>query len=222
MDTAKWIMTIQFFCMFLSFVSAIPTINNSSIPGYMKFFYVYTLIALLLTIFSLLNKCFDLVDNISFMKISISSILFHYTFLSIFIYSVLKKKLLKAVLVLVFISFFCLVVYQLFTSLSGNNNRYSYATANLVLIVFCMMYFYELISETLPRRIFVISSFWVVAGIFISMSPIVILAGFERYLLSNLAFEENIAWAYVGGIAYSILHLFFSKAYLCSLKELRR
>ena len=85
------IFNIQAACMFLSFILSLRLYNNDKIPRYMKGFFWYPTIGIIVIIFHLIIKhFFKNILGFALMSNNIS-LLFHFSFLSIFIFRVMQK-----------------------------------------------------------------------------------------------------------------------------------
>jgi hypothetical protein len=208
----------QAVCMILSLLFSFRLINNPEIRNYMKGFYWYSIVAAGLAMLRFSSVQFPTPIQMAITRINNYSILFHFTFLSVFISSVLPNKQEFKYSNLFILSFFCLSLIFLLFNKTIKANSVPFAIANLGLVLYCIIYYYRLSKEPIQLNLFKEPSFWIISGIFICMSASIPINSLHEYLKGessiDLTHRKNLFG--IGYFAYGCFHLFLIKAYLCS------
>ena len=84
-----------------------------------------------------------------------------------------------------------------------------------------MMYYYDLFAGVPVRNLFNQPSFWVVSAIFLCLTVTVPLGIIKTLLLSREDLDINLIATYFAIFFYGVMHLFFIKAYLCSVNRIK-
>jgi len=210
----------QALLMFISFIVSLRLINNKKIPEYMQGFYWYPIIGIVVLIPHFL--AFHFFKKLYFVSIPINniSLLFHFSFLAFFIIQVIPNKKFFFLKVLFFI-FFSLIIYFLTTKPLKDYNSSAFAVANLGLVIFCIIYYYQLFNNIPILNLRNEASFWVITGVFFCMSINIPINSIIDYLWGKIPYSYLSFFTSVGVLCYSIMHLFFIKACLCSLRLLK-
>ena len=205
--------------MVLSFFLSLRLIRNSKIPYYMKGFYWYPIVGILV----LVPNFIDLNISRIFHPVSViiinASILFHFIFLSLFIIKLIKNKSNQNLLNIIFWSILLLLFLSLNKENLTKNNNLGYSVSNFGLIIFCILYYYQLFNSLPNMNLKKEPSFWIVTGIFFTMSvhiPIQAAVGFLRY---NISYNNYILLYGIIAFCYSIMHLFLIKAFICATHQ---
>ena len=209
----------QWGCMLLGFLFSIPTIGNKKIPVYMKGFYVYPLVAACLSSLPLINYCWpgSVPDKLYF-TINICSLFFHLFFLSLFFFRIPLLKTARPLMIKLLILFCIVLVIFAARNIYNPVGRNSFSIANTCLASLCIIYYFELFRQTQILNLFEEPSFWLVTGIFLTMTVIVPL-DFLESVESPLLRDEILKGIHsIGSFVYGIMHLFFIKSYICSVK----
>lgn len=209
----------QLLCFALSFIYSLKTIGNRNVPSYMKWFFIYSIVAFAgVSIVSVIRYLKSNSDDTA-MTVTIFSIYFHYFFLAIFFRGILKKKTSKRILTIILIPSIPIVLIIVYLNLSEPFGLESFSVANFFLIVYCAIYFWELFTSFPKYELLQEPSFWIVSGIFLSLGAIIPIHFTYQYLKTNLNFEVFDKLKAVCCFAYGTMHLFFIKAYLCSTAQ---
>lgn len=209
----------QALCMVLSFILSLRLIRNSEIPYYMRGFYWYTLVGVIV----LIPNFYDLNISKIFYPVTViminASILFHYLFLSLFIIKLIKNKSNSNLLRIIFWTILLILMFTLNKENLTKNNNLGYSVSNFGLIIFCILYYYKLFISLPSINLKKEPSFWIVTGVFFTMSvhiPIQAALGFLRY---NISYSNYILLHGIIAFCYSIMHLFLIKAFLCATHQ---
>lgn len=210
----------QFICMILSFLFSLQLIRNDRVVKYMRNFYWYSVVAALIALLRVTSSNFGLPTKLIMVEISNYSILFHFGFLSMFIFSVLpdKKKLQFSVPLL--LTVFSLTLFFLITYSAKKQNSTSYAISNLGLVIYCVIYYSSLFWDVPKQNLLKEPSFWIISGIFLCMSISIPINSLHGYLRNDdyIKLENRKNLFGIAYFAYGTLHLFLIKAYLCSIR----
>jgi len=109
--------------------------------------------------------------------------------------------------------FFLLSVYDI-----KQDNTLAFGITNFGLMVFSLLYYFSLLNNTTPIiNLLKEPSFWIITGVFFSMSlhiPVLFSMGYlhDKISLANFRFLMSASM-----VCYGIMHLFFIKAYLCAI-----
>ena len=145
------------------------------------------------------------------------SLIFHYTFLSIFIYKVIPSSKKDIIFKVFFAIFFCLIILCLAIKNIDKNNGLAFAIANFALVCFCLKYYSELFNNIPTFNLLREPSFWILSGIFFSMSLHIPVLMAKAYFPVNFLNEKFPILYNITLFCYGIMHLFFIKAYLCAI-----
>ena len=147
------------------------------------------------------------------------SLIFHYTFLAIFILRQYENR--KLAQLLTPLSFLILVpiIFLLVTNDISKNNRLAFSISGFWLIVICSGYYFGLLSSKQIIDLKLLPVFWIVTGVFFCMSLLIPLT-----LFLDISFNsEDINWKKyfprIGMICYGMMHILFIKAYSLAEKE---
>lgn len=210
--------SFQSICMVLSLFFSLRLINGKKIIPYMRNFYWYSIVGASLVLLRWCSKNYEFPSKDVMGIISNYSILFHFTFLSMFISSLLRNQQEYKFLTVLFVITFLITLFYLIVFPDKKQHSTSYAIANLGLVISCVTYFSTFFREIPDKNLLREPSFWIIGGIFLCMSAAIPILSLHRYLRDeNYINEENRKNFYsIVYFAYGTMHLFFIKAYLCS------
>jgi len=217
----KTVVLIGTVVIFISFVLALCIRKNKNIPGYLRNFYLYPFIELLLS-FLTVALILDLhkfqhgyANGIEKIFSVIDFLFWAYFFLELFRNSTFKKTV-KIILV-VFI-FFIIPVVLVFSLHSLNYDIVGYT--NIGKCILCIVYFFSLFTGLPNVNLKKDPTFWILSGVLFNTTistPIFLSIGYFR---SNNIFYMNNMLA-IGNISIIIMHLLFIKGYLCIIQQRR-
>lgn len=205
-----------------SFIFSLRTVREDLIPSYMKGFYWYSFVAALIGVSATVSIIFSPNSSHSiFRTINMISLIFHFVFLSLFIFRVTTGFKIIALKVS-FYGGLVILLMGISWNIFNNTFSFSFGFANFLLFIYCIYYYYQLLSESPRIILFKEASFWIITGIFVctglSFAPIV----FTDFLVVNLPKKETRYFDLVITISYGIMHLLFIKAYILCLTQTRR
>ncbi len=147
------------------------------------------------------------------------SILFHYSFLSIFIFRAIPGKKNNIYLTIIFLTFLFLILFFLLRVNIETRSDHSFAIANFGLVIYSIIYYYYLFNNNPTFNLLKEPAFWIITGIFFSMSvhiPIFLAMDNLHYKIPINTYRILIC---VSIFCYFLMHIFFIKAYLCAIHQ---
>lgn len=214
----EWFQSI---CMILSLLFSLRLINNKRVVNNMKYFYWYSIVGGLIVALNILNFYFNFPTKIVMGTIRNYSVLFHFGFLSTFIISLLSPTLKKKVFITVTVPFFIISLIALMAYSNERQNSTAYALSNIGLVVLCINYFLYLFNNPRKNSLWKEPPFWIVSGIFLCMSAIIPINSLHEFLWDEnfVLPDERKLLSSIRYFAFGCMHLFFIKAYLCSIRQ---
>ncbi len=203
--------------VFITLYYSFKIIKNKSVPNYMKGFYWYPIVSLIVMI-----PHFGATHFLVFIPFTIVlnnlSLLFHFSFLSFFVFRAVGNKKHHLAQTTVFLFFLLLLIYFIFSELLKQGNP-AFSISCLGLTIFCVYYYYELFRKPPILNLRKEAAFWIVTGIFFSMS-------FETPILAAISYlEKRISYFYfmvfieLTIVCQITMYLFFIKALKCIIQE---
>ena len=186
--------TLQSVVIVLSFAFSLRLMNNKEVPIYMKNFYLYPLVAIMVLIPIVLTACFS--------------------FLSRFIISVIPGNKETPFLRNVYWIFLLPILYFLFRNDLTTQNNQAFSISNLGLTFLCIKYYYRLFKNLPQINLKKEPSFWIVTGVFIGMSLHIPVSAMIDYVRDKISIFNYIILGNILLITYTIMHLFFIKAFI--------
>jgi len=208
-------------CYLIGFVCSLFTIRNSRAASDIKYFYIYSIVGMVFTILFWLPQ-FNVLPISSYFALNTLSIIFHFIFLSRFIVQVtpLLKDFKFSAILLHSINF--LLILLVIYNFQMNTFALSFSFSNTILFLFCIAYYYSLLDAKPYKPILIDPVFWIVTGIFICTGISLPVNITNDYILfatsSRLNDYDRRMLSFIGVVPYAIMHLCFSKAYICELK----
>lgn len=202
----------------MSFVISVKYGHKNDLPGYMKGFYWYPLVALIILIPTYIMARFaNGVDPWGKLLLNLS-IIFHYTFLSLFVLRVIPSSANNIIYKIVFYIFLSLILIVLVINDYSKNNFDAYSIANFGLLIFCLFYYFNIFNNIPDLNLLNDASFWIITGVFFAMSVHLPSFFFMSYLYDKIFMDSYRPLMSIPRICYGIMHLFFIKAYLCAIR----
>ncbi|MEO6489479.1 MAG: hypothetical protein ABIO04_06035, partial [Ferruginibacter sp.] len=216
-DLPHIVYNFQSLVMILSFLVSLKLIKNSIIPNYMKGFFWYPAMGFLVLIPNFLALYFFPILVFPATTFNNLSVLFHYSFLTIFIINCLPKKR-NIFLIILFVTFLILIIFILITKPLHNYNASAFAAANLGITIFSIIYYFQLFTNTPKINLRYEASFWIITGVFFCMSIHIPINGILDFVREKVSFKNLNLFASIGAFCYGVMHIFFIKAYICSIR----
>ena len=207
---------------FISFLFSLKLVKNNNIVPYMKGFYWYHFVAIVIGVlgaYEILwngkNRFFILLNNLS--------VFFHYTFLCNFIKKATPNKsnpVLYTLIGVYIIGSVVMLGFYLNFDITKQVN-FAFSIAYFILFVYCVIYYLQLLNN-IPQVILLKEpAFWVVTGVFFSSSLNIPITFAINYFGINFIYKNLFLLSTLFALPYIILHLFLIKAILCSTNPIR-
>ena len=195
----------------IELIIAIRVAKHKNLPNLARKFYWYPLIGTIVWLVITLKNLHILSNQIAF-SVNTISLLFHYSFLSFFIFSISgKKKIFKLIILCCFFFTILLIISDLITEYLT-----SFAFANSCLFFFSAYYFYLLFKGAYLQTLSKNFTFYTACGIFIGSGLMVPSALMIKYLyLVGAAKPTLFLMSAIGTFGYLIMNIIFIKALLC-------
>lgn len=211
----KFSIGVAFATFMIELIVALKVNNTKSNYLYLKFFYLYPLIGIPVSIFLFLDSYHLFPRNMGFI-INTISLLFHYIFLSLFIYTITGKSPIFLTIILAFV----LPIFILLTFDIKNGSAISFALANGCLLMYSIYYYKCLLDAPPILKLFKDPAFIICCGIFLGAGFIIPFSLVSRYVVTH-RFPMKILYQYViiSQMGYLLLNFSFIKALSCSLNR---
>ena len=200
----------------ISFLFSLKLLKRISTTTLLKSFVIYTSVALLTYILFIL-MVMKIISRSDFIKINICGVLFNFSYLTFFIFSLIKNKYFKKLIVLIYIisAFLTInaIVEQFSTRQILTPNYYIFS-----LIFFCLLYYFEIFNSIDDDEILQNACFWIVTGVFVGMGTSLPYQSLASLIFKVIPKNQAYLISSIGTIFYSVMHLIFIKGFRCSLK----
>lgn len=184
----------------------------------MKWFFLYPQIALLVSINSICGSLLSLYPINLFFTIQSYLFLVDLFFWCLFFLQILNdKKDGNKITILFSITLFT-AFYLLFFSKVDKSNLHIVALSAICKTIFCIFFFYKLFKNLYYQNILKEPAFWIVSGLIFCSCLSLPFYGLNSYI--KLQFPPLIASNIfsVSNMLIIIMHLFFIKAYICTIR----
>ena len=149
----------------------------------------------------------DIKDNAVFVLLSLFTII-EYSLFAFIIYLNLAKKLAKKIILFLSPLFILFAIFQFLNSQNKSIDAISITIEYILIIVFCIFYFFEEINQPNATFIYASYNFWIITGIFIYST-----GTFFLFMQSdNLTTAEWEQWSIINYIFTILKNLFFGIA----------
>jgi len=201
----------------ISFIIAIiiPKKNKS----YMKGFFFCPLLSLLVSVNSISSRFFLLYTIEKNFFIQTILHLCDLLFWTLFFLKISKDKKDFRNIKILFISTLVIAVQLVYFNNSDNPNLHIHALSSMCKTIFCI-FFYNNLFKNLPKQnILLEPSFWIVTGLFFYSC-----LSLPFYALNSYIKQQFLPVIYsnifsISNMLIIIMHLFFIKAYLCTIRQ---
>ena len=210
-----WVGTIM---IIISFIFALSISKISNNRAYLKYFFIYPLIGIILSINTILNKIFHLYTSSVNFSLQNILLLCDLTFwLFVFSDVFYNKEALLKLRILFFITF-CGAIFYYFFNPIDKPNLHIVSIFNICKTLFCIYYYFDLFRKAPDQKIKSEPSFWIVTGLLFYSCLSVPFYALNDYLRSQFPLTISDNLFAVSNIMIIIMHLFFIKAYICTLR----
>ena len=187
----------------------------------MKWFFLCPLIALLASINSICGRFFFLYRTDTFFTIQIFLFLADFFFWFSFFLQIINHKKDRAQLTILLLINLCIAFYLLFFSNVDTKNMHIVALTAICKTVFCIFFFYKLFKNLFYQNILKEPAFWIVTGLIFCSTLSLPIYALYSYIKSHFSPLVTSNFFSLSNILIIIMHLFFIKAYLCTIRVYR-
>lgn len=209
---------LQLAIIIVSFLVSTLMVWRKNIDWRIKIFVLYPFVAVLVFSVLIYSMFFDKSVQPNATILNNYSLLFHFSFLSFFIYTKLKLTFIKRLLIFSFFSFFIIIIIVLFSYSQVIENKLAFSISNIGLIISCLFYYYDVYSMSEPSMLFKDPVFIIVTGIFICMSMHIPFTAVFNVFPKKISITMRELVQAILCFSYLSMHLFFIKAYICVLQ----
>jgi hypothetical protein len=203
--------------IFCSFIMALKiTKKNTSL--HLKFFYLYPLLALCLSIFTITNNFVFTYSKLTVAIVENIYILLEPLFWGYFFLKLFDNKKAFFLTKIIFIFSVCLIIYLVVKNNLQNYNLQVLAINNLSYVFYCSIYFFDLFKNDPVKKLKSDTTFFIITGLFFySAFSLPLFPVSDYFRSSNYSLTVSIIWTV--NFIIIIMHLFFIKGYLCLIKQ---
>ena len=185
-------------------------------PFYFKYILLFIILGLGVSLNTILNLHLKLGRNLIMFAIERTLMLFQFFALGLFFTALLKKSIFSRKIKLMFYLSSIVGIILIPIAVLANAFLYTQIATNLVLIIFCVFYFRDLLS-TKPTLILIKSSaFWIVTGIFFVCSISFPIYSLQPFIANNQEYKSGSPQIFaISNMALIVMYFFIIKSYLC-------
>lgn len=204
------------FVIFISFLFAVAINKESSKRLYMRYFYLYPLIGLLISTNTILSRIFNFYNlKISYILqqfLPILDLIFWLSFFLTLFISKIDRKIIKWI----FGATVVLVTVLFFNTDLNKPNLHSYSILNICKAIFCVLFYSSLFKNVPTLNIKLEPAFWIVTGLLFYSCLSIPFYSLHDYIKTQFPFIIARNIFIISNILFIIMHLFFIKAYICT------
>ena len=210
--------TIVILC---SFILSLGMFKKTGSPPYLKNFYLYPLLALLLSIFTILNNFTFQTLKVTKTAIENLYIILELFFWSYFFLNLFNTKRIKTLVRILFLLSFFLTIYLISNSALKSYNHKILSINNLLYVFYCCIYFFNLFKNTPTKKLKSDPVFFIILGIFFYAVFSLPLLSISDYFKNSNHQSLSAAIVCTINLTIIIMHLFFIKGYSCLIKSIK-
>jgi hypothetical protein len=204
----------------LSFLLAFSVRTKENTPFYLRRFYLYPLLTLLLSLNTFAVDFFKLTSTAH--QASIEKIIFtiDFSFFAYFFISVVEEKSMKQLIKMVSILFLLgTVVSWIFFAETKLYHYYFRAYHNLGKLIFCLIYLYSIFNCSPKLILKKEPAFWITSGLLFYTTVTIPIFLSYYYLAINRQISILSILFPLTNISIILMHLLFIKGYLCTIQQ---
>jgi hypothetical protein len=114
---------------------------------------------------------------------------------SFFFYSIITAPYLKGVLIWVNVFHFAFACYNSFYLQGVMANGYTEIFTGLLILAFCIFYFYKLLHDLPTQQLHSLPLFWITSAFFFSYAGKMMIYAFTQYLVKYMGDNLLVVWA---------------------------
>lgn len=202
----------------ISFIMALFIRRYKHIPYYMKSFYVYPLIALLISINTILFRYFNLYPAYALYFLQKNLLIIDFIFFGLFSNYLLRYNRYKNFIKIIFAIFAIATIYFTYSYDIDKPVYRAHVAVNLGKCLFCLFYFNSLFNDKDVLQLKKEPSFWIVTGVFFYSSITLPAYAIYDYLRANLSKFLSDGIFAATNMAIIIMHILFIQSYMCSAR----
>ena len=204
--------------IFFSFIFSIAIVKAKNNRGYMKYFFLCPLIAILISANTILNNFYSLYTKPIYFSLQNSLALLDLVFWLIFFSHVINNKSDSSKLRIIFFVTFSIVLFSSLYNPLDKPNLHLVSLFNICKTLFCLYFYHNLFRKDPEQKIKSEPSFWVITGLFFYSSLSIPFYALNGYLRSRFPLIIWVNLFAISNIMIIIMHFFFIKAYICTIR----
>jgi hypothetical protein len=207
------------FVIAISATTAFSVRKNSKTPYYLKYFYLYPLYVMSVSINTLALN-FNAVYRASLgVKVEKSIVVIDFIFWGLFFINLFKLNYSKTTRRIVYLIFVCIFIAILGINYFSKSAYDALAYANVGKCLLCIVYFYSLFKSPPSLSLRHEPAFWIVTGLlFYSTLSIPVYLSINLFYANHYMNLISILFP-LTNITIIIMHLLFIKGYLCRIQQ---
>ena len=154
------------------------------------------------------SEVFHVSKRLSFLFVSLFTVL-EYLFFTVFIYTNFKNKIFKQTRIVISLFFYVFCIISYFTAKGHFFDSLPASIESICIIIYCILYFYEELTNPDVSFIYSSKKFWIVASFLIYFSGTLFLFIYT----SNLSREEQIFYWSINLVFNTLKNLILSLAF---------
>jgi hypothetical protein len=189
--------------------------NKSHSIKHFLIFHIYLILCSIDNLALEILRFYDYLGKVNWMIFELIFSFFHFGLFSLFLIKQLKRKAIYVfylyVLILTFLTVVIFIDYK-------NSNYYSASISNIGLIIFCVIYYLDLLNGNLHVDLKSDPMFLITTGLFLgsgTLTPILLFGNHLRQILDN----DTYYWvAILSPISSIVMYCIFLRSFLCIIK----
>jgi hypothetical protein len=210
----------QFSCMFIGFIFSIKIFLNKELNRKIHFFAYYSPIAFISLTISTYLLHFEKEYDYIILYILNNSIVFHHLLITYLISKTIITKNFKLIYISITTPQLFFIIYLLNNAHASKNIVLIQSLVNFVSVLYSFAYLLNIFLKNNIQSEFTRDPiFWIISGIFLCLCLLIPSMAFSflfKLSLSKTNFNLIYSLSYV---LFGIMHLFFTKAYICLIKQ---
>lgn len=151
-------------------------------------------------------------------KINSFSVVFEFSFLSLFLTFHMSTRMKKNLLIIVFLVCLFWILFILITSNQESIDYTAFSVSHFGLLIFSIFFLGDFFKKEIDKKISDYPEFFVSIGVFVLSSislPVIIIADF----VGNEFIKQSTFLCILTNTSFTIFHLFLIYSFLCSIKK---
>lgn len=204
--------------IFLSLIFSLLIIKKARVRKYMQGFFICPLIAVLLSLNTILNRLFYLYSDKLYFLIQFFILLLDLIFWGIFFSKIFNSNRDLRKVKIAFWSILVLAIISFTLNNSSSPNYHTIGLFNICKTLYCVFFYYKLFKDLPNQTITAEPIFWIVTGLFFYSCLSLPCYALYNYIKLKTSSYISINIFAISNMLIIIMHLFFIKAYLCTIR----